>query len=86
LRDEILRWFDFTASRLERGYLLGADVSVADFYLFVMARGAHELGFPLPAPLGSFITRISARSSVKEALRHETGSPAPSGAAHPNRS
>jgi glutathione S-transferase len=80
LREDILRWFDFTASRLERGYLFGADVSVADFYLFVMARGAHELGFSLPRPLGEFITRISARPSVKEALRQEAGGSEPSGA------
>jgi glutathione S-transferase len=81
LRDDILRWFDFTASHLERGYLFGADVSVADFYLFVIARGAHELGFPLPGRLDELITRISARPSVKEALRQETGGSAPSGAA-----
>jgi len=77
LREDILRWFELTASRLERGYLFGANVSVADFYLFVMARGAHQLGFPLPEPLLGFIARISARRSVKEALRQETGVAAP---------
>jgi glutathione S-transferase len=70
---DISRWLDFAARRLEQGYLFGANVSVADFYLFVMARGARELGFPLPEPVGDFIARISARPSVKEALRREAG-------------
>jgi glutathione S-transferase len=74
---DIGRMLDFAARRLGQGYLFGADVSVADFYLFVMARGARELGFPLPEPLGDFIARISARPSVKEALRREAGVSAP---------
>lgn len=78
LREDILRWFEFAAARLERGYLFGADISVADFYLFVMARGAGELGFPLPRPLVDFVARISQRPCVTEALRREQeGSAAP---------
>lgn len=80
LREDIVRGFDFTASRLEQGYLFGAEISVADLYLFVMARGARELGFPVAGPLDEFITRISARPSVKEALRRETGGPLPGAA------
>jgi glutathione S-transferase len=78
LGDDISRWLDLTARRLGQGYLFGADVSVADFYLFVMARGARELGFPLPGPLGDFIERMSARPAVQEALRREGGVQAPS--------
>jgi glutathione S-transferase len=73
LRKDILRWFDLAAGRLEDDYLFGADISVADFYLFVMVRGAKELGFPLPARLAGFLERVSARTSVKEALRRELG-------------
>ncbi len=80
LREDILRWFDLAAGRLERGYLFGAEIGVADFYLFVIARGARQLGFPLPGRLDDFIARVSARPSVKEALRREAGGPAPSGA------
>ena len=56
---------------MKQGYLFGANISVADFYLFVLARGARELDFPLPGPLADFVARISDRSSVKEALRRE---------------
>lgn len=84
LRADILRWFDFAAERLERGYLFGADISVADFYLFVLARGAGELGFPLPGPLADFVARIAHRPSVQEALRRETGRTASGAAAGPS--
>ncbi len=73
LRKDIVRILELTASRLEQDYLFGANVSVADFYLFVLARGAPPLGFTLPPPLDEFVDRISARPSVKEALRRETG-------------
>jgi glutathione S-transferase len=71
LRKDILRWFEFAAARLKQGYLFGAHISVADFYLFVIVRGAVALGFPLPGPLVDFVARISDRPSVKEALRRE---------------
>ena len=81
LREDILRWFELMSGHLGRGYLFGAEISVADFYLFVIARGAGELGFPLPAPVGDLVARISERSSVKEALRRETGGATPAQAA-----
>jgi glutathione S-transferase len=71
LREDILRWFNFVAPRLERDYLFGNVFSAADAYLFVMARGAAELGFPLPAAIGRYISRIESRPSVREALRRE---------------
>ena len=71
LRKDILRWFDFAAAHVKQGYLFGANISVADFYLFVLVRGAGELGFQLPRPLADFVARISDRPSVKEALRRE---------------
>jgi glutathione S-transferase len=71
LRQDIVRWFNFVADRLERGYLLGNAFSPADAYLFVMARGAAELGFPLPDALRDYVSRIESRPSVREALRRE---------------
>jgi glutathione S-transferase len=71
LQQDIVRWFGFVADRLERGYLFGDAFSAADAYLFVMARGAAELGFPLPDALTDYISRIESRASVREALRRE---------------
>lgn len=70
LREDLLRWFGFVANRLEGDYLFGNAFSAADAYLFVMARGAAELGFPLPDAIG-YISRIESRPSVREALRRE---------------
>jgi glutathione S-transferase len=71
LQKDIVRWFGFVADRLERGYLFGDAFSAADAYLFVMARGAAELGFPLPDAIPNYISRIESRPSVREALRRE---------------
>lgn len=71
LREDILRWFGFLAGRLERDFLFGETFTVADAYLFVMARGAAELGFALPGPLPDYIRRIEARPAVQAALRRE---------------
>lgn len=73
LRDAILHWFNFLAPGLERGYLLGESFGAADGYLFVMARGALELGFPLPDALHAYVERIAARASVQRALDRELG-------------
>jgi glutathione S-transferase len=71
LRKDIVRWFGFVADRLEGGYLFGNAFSAADAYLFVMARGAAELGFPLPDAIRDYISRIESRPSVREAMRRE---------------
>jgi glutathione S-transferase len=71
IAQDILRWFGLLAGRLERGYLFGEAFTVADAYLFVMARGAAELGFALPEPLPDYVSRIEARPAVQEALRRE---------------
>jgi glutathione S-transferase len=71
LREDIVRWFGFAADRLEHGYLFGDTFSAADAYLFVMARGAAELGFPLPDAIRDYISRIESRPSVREAMRRE---------------
>ena len=68
---EILRWFRLLAGRLEGGYLFGDRFTVADTYLFQLARGAAELGFALPEPLPDYITRIEKRPAVQAALHRE---------------
>jgi glutathione S-transferase len=71
IADEIMRWFHFLAGRLDRGYLFGDAFTVADAYLFQLARGAAELGFALPEPLPDYVARIEARPAVQAALRRE---------------
>jgi glutathione S-transferase len=71
LQKDIVRWLSFVADRLERGYLFGNAFSSADAYLFVMARGAVELGFPVPDAIRDYISRIESRPSVREAQRRE---------------
>jgi glutathione S-transferase len=71
IAQDIQRWFDFLAGRMEPGYLFGKAFSVADAYLFVMARGAAELGFALAEPLPDYVKRIEARPAVQAALRRE---------------
>jgi glutathione S-transferase len=71
IAQEILRWFSFVARRLEQGYLFGERFTVADAYLFQLARGAAELGFSLADPLPDYVARIERRPAVQEALRRE---------------
>ena len=71
---DIVRWFGFVAPRLEHGYLFGEAFSVADAYLFVMARGALQLDFPLGSPLQNYVARIEARPAVQAALSREDAS------------
>ncbi|PDT78643.1 glutathione S-transferase N-terminal domain-containing protein [Sinorhizobium sp. BJ1] len=68
---QILHWFGFVAGRLDRGYLFGETITVADAYLFQLAWGAAQLGFPLPEPFGDYIARIEQRPAVQAALRRE---------------
>jgi glutathione S-transferase len=71
LREDILRFFGLVADRVKNGYLFGETFTVADAYLFVLARGAPALGFPLPSQFSDYVARIEARPSTKEALRRE---------------
>ena len=71
IAQEILRWFRLLAGRLEKGYLFGDTFTVADPYLFQLARGAAELGFALPEPLPAYVARIERRPAVQATLRRE---------------
>ena len=71
---DIARWFGFVAPRLKGGYLFGETFSAADAYLFVMARGALELGLPLGEAFQDYVARIEARPAVQSALSREAAS------------
>lgn len=59
------------AARLTGDYLFGAEVSVADAYLFTMLTWARKSSIALPDPLPAFFDRMSHRPAVKQALHHE---------------
>ena len=61
----------FLAGQLKGDYLLGDEVSVADFYLFVMLLWAGKNGIALPDTLAAFRDRLMARESVRKAMGHE---------------
>jgi glutathione S-transferase len=63
--------FGYIAKQLKGDYLFGADVTVADAYLFVMCLWAQKNGLALPDPLPAFVIRMKARPAVKLALHHE---------------
>jgi glutathione S-transferase len=63
--------FGYVAKRMKGDYLFGADLSVADCYLFVMCLWAQKNGVALPDPLPAFAARMKARPAVKLALHHE---------------
>jgi glutathione S-transferase len=63
--------FGYLAERMKGDYLFGADLTVADAYLFVMCLWAQKNGLSLPEPLPAFVTRMKARPAVKLALHHE---------------
>lgn len=67
--DRRLQWL---ASQLKGEYLFGAQVSVADAYLYVMLAWAEQKGRALPGPLKAFKGRMEGRPAVQQALQHET--------------
>lgn len=71
ITDDILRGFTLCSDRLTHGFLLGDAFTVADAYLFVMARGAVAMGMPLDERMRDYIARIDARPAVQAALKRE---------------
>lgn len=61
----------YVATKLEGPYLLGAHVSVADAYLFVMLMWATQMRLAVPDALIAFKERMHERAAVKVALKHE---------------
>jgi glutathione S-transferase len=61
----------YLADRLQGDFLFGADVSVADAYLFVMLLWAKKNGVEVPAKLGTLRDRMLERPAVQKAMKHE---------------
>ncbi len=67
----ITRRMAYLAERLDGDYLFGADVSVADAYLFVMTLWAGKMGVSVPDKLAALRDRMMARPAVRTAMTHE---------------
>lgn len=68
---QISKRLTLIADNLDSDYLKGAEVSVADAYLFVMLMWATKQGLELPGGLPAYYERMKARPAVKLALEHE---------------
>ena len=67
----ILKRMVYLAERFKGDFLFGADVSVADCYLFVMLLWAKKHGVEAPPKLAEFRDRMLRRPAVKKAIEHE---------------
>ncbi|GAA0311672.1 glutathione S-transferase N-terminal domain-containing protein [Sphingomonas oligophenolica] len=67
----ITKRLTWLAGTLQGDYLFGADMSVADAYLFVMLLWARKNGVTIPEPLPAFLARMMARPAVQTAMKHE---------------
>ena len=73
-RDNLARRFDVVAQRLkDQPYLMGADFSVADAYLFTVLRWTVPMSIDLSRwpELGAYMERVASRPAVQAALREE---------------
>jgi glutathione S-transferase len=74
VKERLLSRFKWVNEQLEgKPYLLGAQFSVADAYLFVVSSWGQYVGVDLKpfAHLQAFIGRVAARPAVQEALKAE---------------
>ena len=56
----------------ERAFILGADMTIADCYLFVMLMWAKDkFGLTIPQHLGVYFDRLKQRPAIAQALREE---------------
>ncbi len=61
----------YLAETMKGDFLFGAEVSVADFYLFVMLLWAQKFGVEAPGQLSSFRDLMTQLPSVQKAMTHE---------------
>ena len=69
--DTIRKRMGYLAETMKGDFLFGSEVSVADFYLFVMLLWAQKFGVEVPGELGAFRDHLSQRPSVQKAMTHE---------------
>lgn len=67
----ILKRLTYLADTMQGEFLFGSEVSVADFYLFVMLLWAKKHDLAVPGKLVSFRDQLMERPSVKKAMMHE---------------
>jgi len=74
-RENVARRLDHVERQLADGrpYLLGQELTVADIYMFVVARWAQQMGIGSGRwpKLAAFLERIASREAVQAALRSE---------------
>jgi glutathione S-transferase len=73
-RDKLVARFGYVDGQLAQSdYLMGSDFTVADGYLFVVARWAHALHLDVSGlgNLSRFVQRVTARPAVRQALEAE---------------
>jgi glutathione S-transferase len=61
----------YLADTMKGDYLLGADISVADCYLFVMLLWAQKNAIEAPAALVVYRDRMMGLPAVQKAMKHE---------------
>lgn len=69
--EAVAKRLQFLESRMGEPYLLGANFTVADAYLFVMLRWAKGFGLPLSPRLQTYFDQVSKRAPVRQALAEE---------------
>jgi len=69
--EAILKRMGYLADTMQGEFLFGSEVSVADFYLFVMLLWAKKNSLAVPSKLAAFRDRLLERPSVKKAMTHE---------------
>ncbi len=67
----ILKRMTYLGDTMQGDYLFGANVSVADCYLFVMLLWARKQGLEVPAKLAALRDRMMQRPAVQKAMTHE---------------
>jgi len=70
-RTLIAQKLNFLAARAQGPYLLGAHVTVADAYLFVMLLWAMRFGIALPPALRALFGALVARAAIQRAMAAE---------------
>ncbi|KQN29678.1 glutathione S-transferase N-terminal domain-containing protein [Sphingomonas sp. Leaf38] len=69
--ETIVKRMTYLADTMQGDFLFGTDISVADFYLFVMLLWAQKNDIEVPAKLAAFRDRLMRRPSVQTAMQHE---------------
>lgn len=67
----ILKRMGYLADKMGGDFLFGANISVADCYLFVMLLWAQKNELDVPAKLVAFRDRMTTLPAVRKAMTHE---------------